>query len=143
MSHLETGEVQGTARDFDLLCSACGREGKRDQLLIDQEDPAFSWQGSLILHCHKCVQDRFPDQKRFKKACKKSWEARKYKLHEVVTKRARSLAWEEAKRDIGEPHKGESRKEHRKRAREATYLIAKTIKEDWNKTSRPSSTSRM
>ena len=133
MSHLETGSDRGTARDFDLLCSACGQAGKRDELLIDQEDPAFSWQGSLILHCHKCVQDRFPDQKRFKKACKKSWEARKYKLHEVVAKRARSLAWEEAKKDIGEQHPGESRKAHRQRVCEATYNIAKAIKESWEK----------
>ena len=51
----------------------------------------------------------------------------------MVTKRARSLAWEEAKRDIGEQHKGEFRKEHRKRLCDATYNIAKSIKEAWEK----------
>ena len=57
--------VGGQVRDFGLRCSTCNKECKRSELLLDQEDPSFMWQGGLVLQCYQRVQDRYT-RKRFK-----------------------------------------------------------------------------
>ena len=45
-------------------CEICSKSCMASEILIDQEDPAYSWQGSLSLHCYECCQGQTPEAKK-------------------------------------------------------------------------------
>ena len=129
----EDQSLPGT-RKLQIRCRDCNMITPASKTLIDQSDPGFHWQGSLVFRCLDCCQQgppevreagtpwtpRFRTVNEFKKASSKAWLDKKYADGENVTKRVRVATWQAAVEDIGARYPGESAKLWRKRVLQAT-----------------------
>ncbi len=93
-------------------CELCNMWFLASEVLMDQDDPAYSWQGGQpskkCLPCLREKEKRFlgeKGQKKFNKASTKARESRKRALGEDVRERLRTVTWKRAKtamvRDVG------------------------------------------
>ena len=129
------------SRPIDLRCVDCNLPTVAHRLLIDQDDPSFSWQGRYIMRCVDCCmmgppevreaqlpwQPRFKSVKDFKRAADHAWESKKRGDTENLSKRVRITSWQHAVDDIGLRYAGESRKSWRARIIQSTIETVAAI----------------
>ena len=131
-----------------LVCTECNLEKMPSELLIDQKDPSFSWQGQINYKCFRCLQEGPPGysivdegpwvprysgaplaelQRQFRQNSKRSWEAKARNTRDDFTERVRMVRYRKAKEDIDAQYPGEGFKEYRRRILAATAVLAVTM----------------
>lgn len=114
---LQPASLPSTLDSRNLVCCDCRHSFLASELLIDQLDPGFSWQGNITKRCFSCCQSGLPSlkrkayqfcfdepeaaaRKRFKKAVALGWKDHKRANLQHVEERVRVVNYNRFKQAL-------------------------------------------
>ena len=114
---LQPASLPSTSESRNLVCCDCRQSFLASELLIDQHDPGFSWQGHIAKRCYSCHQAGLPSmkrqvhqfdygdseaasRKRFKKAVDSGWKQHKRANMQHLQERVRVVNYNRFKKAL-------------------------------------------